>query len=218
MRLTVSTFLSLDGVMQSPGLREEDADGFAQGGWQVPYLDADTGNLMREWFTAADAFLFGRQTYEIFVGHWPHVTDPDDLVATKLNRLPKYVASTTLDTVEWNNSILIKGDLAGEVAALKRQPGDELQVHGSGRLIRSLMAYDLVDEYRLWIYPVVLGSGKRLFADGLVPTALRRVDTRTLSSGAVVHAYQPAGAPEYGSVADATARSLRYGSVVEATP
>jgi dihydrofolate reductase len=213
MRLTVSTFLSLDGVMQSPGLPEEDPDGgFVQGGWQVPYLDAETGRLIREWFSAADAFLLGRQTYEIFVGYWPFVTDENDLVATRLNRLPKYVASTTLATVEWNNSILINGDLAGKVAALKLKPGAELQVYGSGRLIRSLMEYGLVDEYRLWIYPVVLGTGKRLFADGVLPAALKLIDTKTLDSGAVVHVYEPAGKPEYGSVTEPTARSLRYGS------
>jgi len=118
-----------------------------------------------------------------------------------LNGLPKYVVSATLDRVEWNNSILLHGDVFEEVAELKRQPGNELQVHGSGTLIRTLMEHDLVDEYRLLIHPVVLGNGKRLFADGTTPTALTLIDTKTTSRGVVVHVYQPAGKPEYGSVA-----------------
>jgi len=202
MRLTVTSHLTLDGVMQSNGKPEPELnDGFEQGGWQVPYFDEDAARFAADWIAAADAFLLGRRTYELFAEHWSQVTDPNDPFATRLNGLPKYVVSATLDRVEWNNSILLHGDVFEEVAELKRQPGNELQVHGSGTLIRTLMEHDLVDEYRLLIHPVVLGNGKRLFADGTTPTALTLIDTKTTSRGVVVHVYQPAGKPEYGSVA-----------------
>jgi dihydrofolate reductase len=200
VKLTMTTFLSLDGVMQGPGGPEEDrSNGFDQGGWLVPYADQDMGTLVNDWFAAADAFLLGRKTYEIFAAYWPNVTDENDVVATKLNRLPKYVVSNTLDTVEWNNSTLIRGDAAQEITKLKQRPGRELQVHGSGHLAQTLMAHDLIDEYRLWIYPVVLGDGMRLFRDGS-PAALRLVDTKTTSTGVVIHVYEPAGKPTYGSI------------------
>ena len=201
MRLTVTTFTTLDGVMQGPGGPDEDRnDGFDLGGWQVPYIDEEMGPLVTRWFEAADGFLLGRKTYEIFAGHWSRVTDPDDPVATRLNRLPKYVVSTTLDEVTWNNSTLIKGDVAEEIARLKRAPGNGLQVHGSGVLIQTLIEHGLIDEYRLWIYPVLLGRGQRVFADGVAPTALELVDIKTLSRGGVIHVYRPAGKPQFGSV------------------
>lgn len=201
MRVTLTTFLTLDGVMQAPGMPEEDETGrFDQGGWQVPYFDEATGALVAEWFAAADGFLLGRRTYQTFAAYWPQVTDENNPVAARLNGCPKYVASTTLDSLEWGNSVLIKGDVAEKVAELKRQPGNELQVHGSGVLARTLMASDLIDEYRLWIYPVVLGHGKRLFEPGVTPKALRLIDTKPLGTGALIHVYQPAGAPVYGSV------------------
>jgi dihydrofolate reductase len=188
--------------MQSNGKPEPELnDGFEQGGWQVPYFDEDMDRLTADWITAADAFLLGRRTYELFADYWSQVTDPGDSRATRLNGLPKYVASTTLDRVPWNNSILLQGDLVAEVAKLKRQPGNELQVHGSAALIRTLMSRDLIDEYRLFIHPVVLGNGKRLFADGTTPSALELIDTKTTSRGVVVHIYQPAGTPQYGSAA-----------------
>ncbi len=202
MKLTIATFLSLDGVMQAPGGPDEDrSGGFEHGGWSYPYSDEDMGQAVDGWFEAADAFLLGRKTYEIFAAHWPHVTDEANQVATKLNRLPKYVASKTLDEVEWNNSTLLDGDAADAVAKLKGERGNELQVLGSGNLAQTLIKHGLIDEYRLFSYPVVIGSGKRLFADGAVPAALKLVDTKTTGSGIVISTYQPAGALEHGSFA-----------------
>jgi dihydrofolate reductase len=202
MRLTLTTFLTLDGIMQGPGSPEEDpSGGFDQGGWLVPYADEGMGRFVDETFAAADAFLLGRRTYEIFAAFWPQVTDEANPVATKLNTLPKYVASTTLDTLGWEGSTLLRGDVAEEVAELKRQPGNELQVHGSGHLAQTLMEHQLIDEYRLLIYPVVLGAGKRLFRDGVTPAALRLTHTRSTDSGIAIHVYEPTGKPTYGSFA-----------------
>jgi dihydrofolate reductase len=164
----------------------------------VPYFDQDLDRLTADWIAAAGAFLFGRRTYQLFAEHWSQVTDPGDPRATRLNALPKYVVSTTLDRVEWNNSVLLRGDVAGEVAKLKRQPGGELQVHGSAELVRTLMKHGLVDEYRLVIHPVVLGSGRRLFDGGTTPAALELIGTKTTSRGVVAHIYQPSGKPQYG--------------------
>jgi len=200
-KLVVGTFLSVDGVMQAPGGPDEDREGgFVHGGWSVNYWDDVMGQLITELTLKAGALLLGRKTYEIFAAHWPHVSD-DDPVAAKLNSVPKYVASRTLDEVTWNNSTLIKGDVAEAVAALKEQGGADIQVTGSGELIQTLMEHDLVDEYRLWVFPVVLGQGKRLFARGTVPGALKLVDTRTFSTGVAVHRYERAGAIPYGSFA-----------------
>jgi len=199
MKLIVGMFLSLDGVMQAPGGPDEDREGgFDLGGWLPPYADEDMGKFMVESITSTDAFLLGRKTYEIFVAHWPLVTDENDPLATSLNRKPKYVASKTLDKVDWNNSTLLKGDVAEAVAELKRQPGGELQVQGSGELAQTLMRLDLVDEYRLLVYPVVLGKGKRLFRDGNVPAALRLVDTQTTGTGVAMNTYESAGKPKFG--------------------
>jgi dihydrofolate reductase len=204
MRLTLHTFLTLDGVMQAPGGPDEDRDGgFAHGGWSFPFGDQDFGAAVGGWFGHASAFLLGRKTYEIFAGHWPLVTDPGDPVASKLNALPKYVASTTLTSADWNNSTLIggSGDLAAEVAKLKEQPGDELQVHGSGALAHTLIEHDLVDEYRLLYFPVHLGTGKKLFRDGAAAAALRLVSATTTSTGVIIATYQPAGPVQHGSYA-----------------
>ena len=200
MKLIVGAFLSMDGVMQGPGGPDEDREGgFDLGGWVVPYADEDMGNFMVESITSTDALLLGRKTYEIFAAHWPLVTDENDPIATKLNSMPKYVASRTLDTVEWNNSTLLKGDVAEAVAELKRQPDAALQTQGSTDLAQTLIRHDLVDEYRLLTYPVVLGKGKRLFHEGNPPEALRLVDSMTTSTGVSIQTYESAGKPEFGS-------------------
>jgi dihydrofolate reductase len=200
MKLIVGAFLSLDGVMQGPGGPDEDREGgFDLGGWLVPYADEDMGNFMVESITSTDALLLGRKTYEIFAAHWPKVTDENDPIATKLNSMPKYVASRTLERVEWNNSTLLKGDAAEAVAELKRQAGGDLQTQGSTDLAQTLIRHDLVDEYRLLVYPVVLGKGKRLFREGNPPAALRLVDTKTSSTGIAMHTYESAGKPTFGS-------------------
>ena len=201
--LTVFTNLTLDGVMQAPGGPDEDrTGGFEHGGWSFPYGDEDFGVAMTGFFTHADAFLLGRTTYEIFAGYWPGVTDAGDPIAGKLNALPKYVASTTLSSVDWEHSSLIKGDVAAEVARLKEQPGDELQVHGSGGLAQTLIEHDLIDEYRLLTFPVHLGSGKKLFRDGARAAAMRLVSSSVTSAGVVIATYQPDGPAKYGSFAD----------------
>ena len=202
MRLTLHTFLTLDGVMQAPGVPDEDPDGhFEHGGWSFPYGDQDFGTAMTGWFDQADAFLLGRKTYEIFAGHWPHVTDPGDPIAAKLNTLPKYIASTTLASAGWHNSRLLGGDVATEVAKLKEQPGNELQVHGSGGLAQTLIEHNLIDEYRLLIFPVHLGSGKKLFRDGGPAAALKLTRSTTTSTGVIIATYQPAGPVQHGSYA-----------------
>jgi dihydrofolate reductase len=202
MRLTLHTFLTLDGVMQAPGGPDEDpAGGFEHGGWSFPYGDDDFGATMVGWFANADAFLLGRKTYEIFSGYWPQVTDAGDPIASKLNALPKYVASRTLDSVAWHNSSLLGDDVAAEVAKLKERAGGELQVHGSGGLAQTLVEHDLVDEYRLLTFPVHLGSGKKLFREGTKAAALRLTGTRTTGSGVVIATYEPGGPVRYGSYA-----------------
>ena len=198
-QLVVGTFLTLDGVMQAPGGPDEDRDGgFPHGGWLVPYFDERLGEIMAEWTMRAGAFLLGRRTYEIFAGSWPNATDPADEIANALNTRPKFVASRTLDTVEWNNSTLLRGDVAGEVAKLKAQDGGEIQVHGSGGLLQTLFRHDLVDVLRLWQFPVVLGTGKRLFGAGAIPRGFRLVDTQVSTTGAVLHVYERAGEVKYG--------------------
>jgi dihydrofolate reductase len=199
MRLTLTMFLTLDGVYQAPGEpREDRSGGFDQGGWQVPYVDDDMMKVVGEWFDAADAFLFGRKTYDIFAGYWPSVTDPANNIALQLNRLPKYVVSNTLGMTGWANTTILKGDVVSAVAKLKAQSGRELQVHGCGELAQALMSHDLVDEYRLCFHPVVLGHGKRLFQEGTPSRKLKLLNGRTTSTGVVVNVYQPAGQPAYG--------------------
>lgn len=206
-KLVVTTFLTLDGVMQAPGGPEEDpSGGFAYGGWLVPYDDEAFGRQMVEWFVDAEDFLLGRFTYETFAGYWPQVPIDDNPIAKALNTLPKHVASRTLDQVDWENSQLIKGDVVDAVTALKQDDGGELQVHGSAGLIQTLLTNDLVDELRLIVFPVVVGTGKRLFDDGIVPVALRLTSSSTTSTGAVILSYERAGDLQTGTFAldDAT--------------
>ena len=199
-KLVVTTFVSVDGVMQSPGAPDEDrSGGFELGGWLVPYADQSLAAFMVEWIQQADGILLGRRTYEILGAFWPNVTDPSDVVAKCLNTLPKYVVSTTLTEPAWGPATVIAGDIGTEIGRLKAEGDGELQVHGSRQLARSLIGEGLVDEYRLWVFPVLLGVGERLFGDGLPPTGLRLVGSRTSESGAVVHMYQPAGPLTFGS-------------------
>lgn len=191
--VVVSTFLTLDGVMQAPGGAEEDTEGgFRHGGWQMPIFDEEAGRLIDEEWSTIAGFLFGRKTYEIFASYWPHATE-DEEIAKILNTLPKYVWSNTLEHVEWNNSHLMRGDLVEEVTRLKEQPGEGiLAVIGSSRLAQSLMRHNLVDEYTLWYHPLVLGSGKRLFDD--VPRMeMDLVNLRRTPSGIVILQYRTAG-------------------------
>ena len=200
-KLTMTAFVTLDGVMQAPGGPQEDpSGGFRHGGWLVPYVDQAFGEFMTGIFERPAAFLLGRGTYQIFAGHWPKVTDPGDLVARKLNGLPKYVASRTLAKVEWAGSSLLR-DVPTEVAALKRTLGDgELQVHGSPGLAQALLEHGLVDELNLLTFPVVLGSGKRLFGGGATATAFELVTSRASSTGVVLASYRRTGRPAYGQV------------------
>lgn len=200
-KLVVGTFVTLDGVMQAPGGPDEDREGgFEHGGWLVPYFDEAFLGSMTVWTKRADAFLLGRKTYEMFAASWPQSTDPADEIATALNSRPKYVASRTLDRVTWNNAHLLRGDLVEAVAKLKAEEGGEIQVHGSGQLVQTLLHADLVDSLRIWQFPVVLGRGKRLFGEGAVPRAFRLVDTQQTAPGAVLHVYDRVGGLRYGEV------------------
>ena len=199
-KLVATTFVTVDGVYQAPGGPEEDrSGGFEQGGWLAPHFDETAGAFMGDMFRRAGSFLLGRKTYEIFAGYWPQVTDASNPVASALNRLPKYVASRSLENAEWEHSTVIR-DVASEVAALKEQPGGELQVHGSGKLIQTLLEHELVDVYNLLIFPVVLGAGKRLFPERVTPAGLRLTQSRTTEKGVVILSYEYAGKPTYGTV------------------
>ena len=198
-KLKVTTFLTLDGVMQGPGGPEEDTSGgFTQGGWSVGYWDDQMGEEMTEFMGRPFDLLIGRKTYEIFAGYWPQSKDPE---ADVLNNARKHVASRTLKSVEWKNSTLIKGDVAKYVTELKNSTGPEIQVHGSGDLIQTLLQNDLIDEFHLMTFPVVLGNGKRLFANGAIPAGLRATKVKSTSTGVVIATYERAGAIKQGSFA-----------------
>jgi dihydrofolate reductase len=198
-KLIVSTFLTLDGVMQAPGgPGEDDEGGFAHGGWSVNYWDERMGQVMTEATSRPFAMVLGRRTYDIMAAHWPHASEEEG--GKVFNDATKYVASRSRPALtEWSNSVLVEGDAADGLAALKRQDGPELQVHGSADLIQTLLRHNLVDEYRLWVFPVVVGTGKRLFADGTIPAGLRLVDSVVSTTGVVIGTYEPAGEIPIGS-------------------
>lgn len=201
MQLTVTTFLSVDGVYQGPGGPDEDrSGGFDRGGWVVPHFDEATGQFMDGIIQQADAFLLGRRTYDIFAASWPNATDPNDMVANRLNTLPKYVASTTLKNPEWANTTVLEGDVASAVRELKNRDGGELQVHGSGRLVQFLLANDLVDRLNLLVFPVIVGAGRRLFPDSGLATGLALGESRTTGSGVTISVYRASGRAEFGEV------------------
>lgn len=199
-RLIVSTFLTLDGVMQAPGgPGEDDSGGFTYGGWSVNYWDDRMGQVMGEAMGKPFDLVLGRKTYDIFAAHWPHATD--DPGAKPLNDATKYVASRSEPTLSWSNSVLIEGDAAEGIAALKKEDGPELQVHGSSNLIQTLLQHNLVDQFRLWVFPLVIGSGKRLFSDGTIPAGLKLLGTKVSTTGVVMNTYEPAGEIVTGSFA-----------------
>ncbi|MFE9724051.1 dihydrofolate reductase family protein [Streptomyces sp. NPDC005794] len=200
-KLTLTTLLSLDGVMQAPGGTDEDTTGgFEYGGWVVPFVDEGMHAFAGEVFDRAGAFLLGRRTYDIFSAYWPKVTDPQDPIASRLNTLPKHVVSTTLTDPAWENTTVVSRDVPAEVARLKERTAEgELQIHGSGTLAQSLLGHDLIDEVNLLVFPVHLGSGRRLFPDGGQPTAYELIGARTTGSGIAIHTYRPTGRAQFGT-------------------
>ena len=208
-KLKVTTFLTLDGVMQAPGGPEEDTSGgFTHGGWSVNYWDDQLDQEMSEFMRPPYELLLGRKTYEIFAAHWPKSTEPG---ADDLNNARKHVASKTLRSVDWNNSTLIKGDVPTYVSNLKKQSGPEIRVHGSGQLIQTLLQRDLVDEFHLLIFPIVLGSGKRLFAEGTIPAAFKVNDVKSSSTGVMIATCQRAGDVKHGTFASEEAPAEQAG-------
>lgn len=195
-KLVVLTFLTLDGVMQAPGGPEEDTSGgFTHGGWTVPYFDESLGNVMGEQMNRPFDLLLGRKTFEIFASYWPLHEEE----GAEINRAVKYVASNTLTRHDWQKSVFFKGDVAGDIRQLKSQTGPDIQVHGSCNFIQTLLKHDLVDEFWLKIFPVSLGSGKRLFGEGSIPAAFRLSHGQILPSGVIVANYARAGAVQTGT-------------------
>jgi dihydrofolate reductase len=203
MKLTTNTNVSVDGVMQGLGGPEEDRrGGFERGGWAMPHFDSETADLTGQVYQRADAFLFGRRTYEIFAGSWGTgswgANQGDNPISVALNTMPKYVASTTLTDPQWEDTTVLSGDVAAAVGELKAKPGGELQVVGSLSLVRLLLENDLVDELTLLTYPVVVGQGRRLFPDSGQDVALELVESRATASGVTMQVYRTAGRPRYG--------------------
>jgi dihydrofolate reductase len=199
-KILSTTYLSLDGVMQAPGGQGEDpSGGFTQEGWSVTYFDDRVGAIMGEFMTPPFDLLLGRTTYEIFAGFWPDA--PEEMGSGPLNAATKYVVSTTLASADWGPSVLIGKDVVAHLTRLKQEDGPDLQVHGSSQLLQTLIAHNLIDQYQVLIFPVLLGKGKRLFGDGVVPAGLRLVDTKTSASGVIVATYEPAGELTLGTFA-----------------
>ena len=212
--LVANTFLTLDGVMQAPGGPQEDpSGGFAHGGWSVNHWNDAMSEHMVAALNKPFELLLGRKTYEIFAAHWPYVDDEtraerggtanpgDDPIAAALNNAVKYVASRTLTTVDWQNSVLLDGDVVEQVSKLKELDGPDIQVQGSASLLQTLIGSDLVDEFRIWTFPVVVGAGKRLFDDGTVPREFELLSTEAFDTGVILATYCRAGAVEHGSFA-----------------
>src|SRR5256886_6525848 len=198
MRLTTTTNVSVDGVMQGLGGPDEDrSGGFERGGWQGPMWDNEGGTFLNQVYQRADAFLFGRRTYELFAGYWGAMANPDNPISDALNSRPKYVASTTLTDPKWADTTVLSGDVAAAIADLKAKQGGELQVHGSGALIRWLLDNQLVDEITLLVCPVIVGRGTRLFPDNGRDMALDLMESRAFPKGVTLQIYRPAGRPQY---------------------
>ena len=200
--LMAGTFVTLDGVMQAPGGPDEDrSGGFEHGGWSAGYWTEDMNPVVLEQHERGNALLIGRTTYEIFAGHWPRVP-ADDPMGAKLNSMKKYVVSDSLKTADWNNSTIVRGkDLKAHVAKLKAQPDLEVHVIGSAGLLQTLIREDLIDRYVVWVFPLVLGTGKKLFAEGAVPLGLTLKSSRQFQSGVVVNDFAREGGIKYGSFA-----------------
>lgn len=198
-KLVVTSFVTIDGIMQAPGGPREDRSGaFLHGGWVMPFAEEGFGKAVLEIIGRLGALLLGRGTYDIFAAHWPRITDPADPIAAPFNRVPKYVASRTLERPGWQGTTVLR-DVPADVERLKQ--GDlagELQVHGSPGLVQTLLAYELVDELHVWQFPIVLGRGKRLFGSGTVPTAFQLVRSQTTPKGVVLSTYRPSGRPGAG--------------------
>jgi len=206
MKLTTVTHVSVDGVMQGLGGADEDRrGGFERGGWALPLFEDDNEavTFVNQVYQRAGAFLFGRRTYEIFAGSWGVMADPDNPIAAALNTRPKYVASATLTGPRWADTTVLSGDVAAGVGELKAKPAGELQVHGSGSLVRWLLDNQLVDEITLLTYPVVIGQGTRLFPGTGPDTALELVDSRATPGGVTIQVYRPAGRPRYATATPA---------------
>lgn len=204
-KLIVLSFMTLDGVIQAPGGPDEDpTGGFKHGGWVAGCFDNFLGNVMIRQMNKPFDLLLGRRTYEIFAAHWPYVKTDGDPIAAGINNAKKYVASKTLINLDWSNSELIKGDVATEVRKLKEQEGPELQVHGSGGLVQTLLKHDLVDELWLKIFPITLGRGKRLFAEGTIPAGFKLLESEISPNGVIVANYALVGEVKAGSFALST--------------
>jgi dihydrofolate reductase len=198
MKLTTTTQVSVDGVMQGNGGRHPDLDpGFERGGWARPLFDDESGKFVDEVYARADAFLFGRRTYDLFASYWGAMAPGSGPIADSMNTRPKYVASNTLAEAKWADTTVLSGDLAAAITELKAKPGGELQVHGSGALTRWLLENNLVDEMNLLVCPVIVGEGVRLFPEAGPDLALDLVESRSFPKGITLQVYRPAGRPEY---------------------